>query len=171
MSEPAGGPPRRAGVADADSRHLAYAIFGGLAILLLTIVVVAITSLGSNDESARAASETTTVRRDLPVHWTVRRGDTYIRIARKTGLSVSDLETFNPKVDPTTIRPGQRLKLRAKVPPPKPKPLGPKWAVVRSGDSYGSIAAKTGRSISRLQRLNPKLKASKLQPGDRIRLR
>ena len=93
---------------------------------------------------------------------------TYARVAQKTGLTIDELETFNPYTDASTIQPGQRLKLRAKVAPPKPKPLGPTSVVVRSGDSFSSIGAKTGKPISRLQRLNPKLKATTLQPGDRV---
>lgn len=63
------------------------------------------------------------------------------------------------------------MKLRAKVPPTKPKPLGPKSVVVRTGDSFSSVAAKTGKPMGRLQRLNPKLKPTLLQPADRVRLR
>jgi len=167
----AGAPDRNGGVGDDDRRHLAYLILGALAILFCTIIVVAITSLGGDDEGASAAAERLAQRNDLPVYWTVKRGDTYVLIAHKTGLTVDELETFNPKIDPSAIQPGQRLKLRAKVPPPKPKPLGPKWVTVRTGDSFGSIAADTGKPIGRLQRLNPKLKPAELQPGDRVRLR
>lgn len=159
------------GVDPDDRRYVAYLIFGGLALLLLVIIVVGVTAYGVDDEDSKARSDRAAKLANLPVYWTVRRGDTYVRIAKKTGLSVSELETFNPYVDPATIQPGQRLKLRLKVPPPKPKPLGPKYFTVRSGDSYGSIAAKTGKDITRLQRLNPKLKATELQPGDRVRLR
>jgi LysM repeat protein len=42
---------------------------------------------------------------------------------------------------------------------------------VRRGQSFSSIAAKTGHSISALQRLNPHLKATALQPGQRMKLR
>lgn len=170
MTGVGGQPAAPSGVDSDDRRYLAYLILGGLAILFCTIVVVAVTSLGAEDEAASASSQRDAARRDLPVYWTVRSGDTYIRIAEKTGLTVDDLETFNPKVDPARIRPGQRLKLRAKVPKPKRR-LGPKWVTLRAGDSFGSVAEKTGKSITRLQELNPKLKASKLQPGDRVRLR
>ncbi|CAN5248128.1 hypothetical protein BH20ACT16_BH20ACT16_05730 [soil metagenome] len=171
MSGLAGAPEGTDGLGDDDRRYVAYAIFLGLAILFVTIVMVIVTSVGGDDEPADASAERQAPRSGLPVYWTVRRGDTYIRIAQKTGLSVDDLETFNRNVDPSAIQPGQRLKLRAKVPPPKPKPLGPKTVVVRTGDSFGSIAAKTGKSITRLQRLNPKLKPAELQPGARVRLR
>jgi hypothetical protein len=39
------------------------------------------------------------------------------------------------------------------------------------GDSFGSIAAATGHRIATLQHLNPRLKPTELQPGDRVRLR
>jgi LysM repeat protein len=159
------------GVDPDGRRNIAYLIFGGLALLVLVTIVVAVTSVGVDDDDARATADEIARQRKLPVYWIVRPGDTYDRIAQKTGLSVGDLETFNPYTDPSTIQPGQRLKLRSKVPPPKPKPLGPKYATVRTGDSFGSIAAKTGKSIIRLQRLNPKLKPTLLQPGDRMRLR
>lgn len=171
MRGPAGAPDGMEVVGNDDPRYLAYLILGGLAILFCTIVLVTISSISSDDEPANTAAERQARLRDLPVYWTVRRGDTYVRIAQRTGLTVEELETFNPYVDPSTIRPGQRLKLRLKVPPPKPKPLGPKSVVVRTGDSFGSVAAKTGKSITRLRQLNPKLKPTELQPGDRIRLR
>ena len=150
---------------------LPYLVLGALVALLLAIVVVAVTSLSGGGQRASATGERPAKVRHLPVYWKVKRGDTYVRIAQKTGLTVDDLETFNPTIDPATIQPGQRLKLRLKVPRPKPKPLGPKWYTLEAGDSYGSIAAKTGKDITRLQRLNPRLKAKALQPGDRVRLR
>jgi LysM repeat protein len=42
---------------------------------------------------------------------------------------------------------------------------------VRRGESFGSIAAKTGQNIVKLERLNPRLKPTTLQPGDKVRLR
>jgi len=156
-----------------DSRGIAaYVVFGGLILLMLMMVAIVVTTLGAGGDEADATTEQRAAKlRNLPVYWKVKRGDTYVSIAKKTGLTVADLETFNPYVDPSAIQPGQRLKLRKKVPKPKPKPLGPKWVTVRSGESFGSIAAKTNKNITRLQRLNPKLKPTALQPGDRMRLR
>ena len=158
---------------DDDGRGIAaFVVFGGLILLMLAMVAIVVTTLGAGGNDAGATTEQRAAElRNLPVYWTVKRGDTYVSIAEKTGLTVGELETFNPYVDPSAIQPGQRLKLRKKVPKPKPKPLGPKWVTVRTGDSFGSIAAKTGKNITRLQRLNPKLKPKSLQPGDRVRLR
>lgn len=171
MAGLAGAPTGDGGVGDDDRRYVAYLLFGGLALLFLLIVTIAITSLGAGDESGAGTPATAAKTRKLPVYWTVHTGDSYVTISEKTGLTVEQLETFNPYVDPSAIIPGQRLKLRAKVPPPTPKQLGPKFYTLRAGDSYGSVAAKTGKDITKLMQLNPTLKASKLQPGDRVRLR
>ena len=47
----------------------------------------------------------------------------------------------------------------------------PMFWTVRAGQSFGSIAAKTRINITKLEQLNPRLKPSALQPGDRVRLR
>jgi LysM repeat protein len=141
----------------------------GLVVALLLVGVVTVASLsgsGGSPESAGASAP-----RNLPPYWIVKPGDTYSRIAQRTGLSMDQLETFNPLTDPTTIAPGQRIKLRLHVPKPPPKPLGPRFWTVRQGQSFGSIAAKTGHRIATLQHLNPKLKPEALQIGDRVRLR
>lgn len=81
---------------DENGRSVAYLIFGGLAVLFCAIVVVAIASLTGGDERANVAAERRAQLQKLPVYWKVKRGDTYVRIAQKTGLTVDELETFNP---------------------------------------------------------------------------
>jgi LysM repeat protein len=154
-----------------ESRHVVYLVAFGLLVLFLAIVVVAATTLTGAESATSAERARAAKLAKLPVYWKVRTGDSYVSIAQKTGLTVEELETFNPKVNPGAIRPGQRIKLRLKVPKPKPKPLGPRLHTVRTGETYASIARKTGHSVTRLQRLNPKLKANALQPGTRLRLR
>jgi LysM repeat protein len=164
--------PRSASGVDHDGRlSPVYLAAVGLFVLLVAIVVVAATTLTGAPEASSAEKARAAKLSKLPPYWKVHTGDSYERIAHKTGLTVDELETFNPYVDPSAIRPGQRLKLRLHVPKPKPKPPGPRFHTLRAGESFGSIAAKTGHTIVRLQQLNPKLKATALQPGDRMRLR
>jgi LysM repeat protein len=151
-----------------DPRWMRYVLPAGLGALVVAMLVAIAASLGGSEPAPGAG---TTVSRRLPPYWTVHPGESYSLIAEKTGLSVDQLETFNPYTNPQTIRPGQRLKLRLHPPPPRPKPKGPMFWTVRTGQSFGSISAKTGHSIDRLRRLNPRLKATELQPGDRMRLR
>jgi LysM repeat protein len=146
-----------------------YVIPAMLALLVVAIAVVVAMSLGGGGGTANVS--TPAGKPGLAPWYTVRAGENYTTIAQKTGLTVNQLETFNPYTDPATLRPGQRLKLRMYPPLPKPKPKGPQFHTVRSGESFGSIAAKTHHSITNLQRLNPKLHPTALQPGDRLRLR
>lgn len=57
--------------------------------------------------------------------------------------------------------------------PVHPAHRGPKYYVVRTGDTLSAIAARTGVSMSQLAHLNPALAASpnSLQTGQRLRLR
>jgi len=163
--------PPNDGVDRDEGLPLHYLVPAGLIALLAAIIVVIVTSLGGSDPGAGGASSRDAAVRKLPPYWRVKRGQTYAQIADKTGLSVEQIQTFNPETDPNSLLPGSLLKLRLRVAPPKPKPKGPLFWTVRTGQSYGTIAAKTGRSITKLQQLNPRLKASNLQPGDRVRLR
>jgi LysM repeat protein len=43
--------------------------------------------------------------------YTVKSGDTPSGIAEKTGISLETLEQLNPDLDPSTLAPGQRIKL------------------------------------------------------------
>jgi LysM repeat protein len=134
------------------------------------VIAVAVTIPGRSSHP-RGASTAQKVRR-LPPYWTVRPGDTFSLISTKTGLTIAQLQAFNPDTDPGSIVPGQRLKLWAHYPQPRPKPPGPMFWTVRPGDSFGSIAAKTKINIVKLEELNPQLRPPTiLQPGDRIRLR
>ncbi|MGI8731561.1 MAG: LysM peptidoglycan-binding domain-containing protein [Solirubrobacteraceae bacterium] len=154
---------------DPTGRLLWYLVPIGIVIVLFAVGLMTVSAL--NDSGKTSDDDQAQTKPDLPDFWTVKRGQTISMIAQRTGLTIDELETFNPRVDPSGIRPGQRLQLKAKVAKPKPKPKGPRFRTVRSGESFGSIAADTGRDIRKLRRLNPNLKASELQPGDRLRLR
>src|SRR5262249_46929711 len=142
--------------------------FGPAALAALVAAVVLVVSnppqtIGNHDKSAKSAHKKT---RKLRPYWIVRQGDTLANISAKTGLSLAHLEAYNPTVDPQSIMPGERLLLWSPPPKPRPKPLGPRFWRVRPGESFGSIAASTGINITLLQRLNPGLRPSTLQPGD-----
>lgn len=150
------------------SRQLGLIAAATVAAFVLTIVVIAASIRGSDagSETARAAD------RSLAPYWIVRRGQTYETIADRTGLTIDELETFNPRTDPRSLVPGQAIKLRLHPPPRRSarRPGGRIW-VVRRGQSFASIAARTGLGILELQRLNPRLKPDALQPGQRMILR
>ncbi len=148
-----------------------YLIALGLVIGFVIVSLLAVSLLNSQGSDPAAAQAAEARSAGLPPVWIVRAGQSYSLIAARTGLTIEQLETFNPKTNPATLVPGQRVKLRQHLPKPKPKPPGPRFWIVRKGQSFGSISAATDRSMTSLRRLNPKAKAAELQPGDRIRLR
>lgn len=153
---------------DSGGLGLGYLLPVGVVMVVVILLLMLISSLGGSDSSS---AQTAVKHRDLPAYWTVKAGDTYASIAQKTGLSVDQLETFNPYTNPDTIAPGELIQLRLHVPAPARKAPGPRFWTVRRGQTYDSIAGKTGHSIEALQLLNPRLNANALQPGDRVRLR
>ncbi len=162
--------PHNAGSTGGDGGNTAYVVVVVLVVLLVATAVVAATTLTGSD-GASDASEAAEKSRKLPVYWKVRPGDSYQAIAAETGLTVDELERYNPYVNPDAIQPGQRLQLRLRVPRSKPPPPGPRFHTVRSGETFASIAAKTRHSTSWLLELNRKLDPAALQPGQRVRLR
>jgi LysM repeat protein len=78
-------------------------------LLVVTIAVLLIRSgLREGDVPPGPVAVTT----GSAVQVVVRRGDTFVRIARRTGTTVAALRRLNPDVDPVQLRPGQRLRVR-----------------------------------------------------------
>lgn len=89
----------------------------------------------------------------------VRRGDSLYKIARRHGVPLRDLITFNGLSPPYEIHPGQRLRLpRAKA------------HVVRRGDTVGAIARRYGVSVRRLAAANRIEPPYRIYPGQTLRL-
>ena len=152
------------------SRYLAPIVLAVAAAAVIAVVVSAPDHSGR--QAGTAVARHATARRPPP-YWIVRPSDTFMEIAARTGVSVARLQALNPDVDPLSLVPGQRLKLWSHPPKPRPKatPLGALYWTVRPGQSFGSIAAKTGINLLTLEQLNPRLKPATLSPGDRLRLR
>lgn len=100
-------------------------------------------------------------------------GDTLAQISFKTGVSVSQIEAYNPNANPQALVVGERLRLIAHPPAPPLAPAtppGPIFWMVQAGQSYGSIAAATGINMATLEQLNPQIPPNNFQPGDQIML-
>jgi LysM repeat protein len=147
------------------------ALLAGAAV---AVVVVILNAPGSSGTHAKTGASAHAGVHHLRPFWKVRTGDTLAQIAVHTGLTINRLEALNPNVDPNALQPGERLNLWSHPPAPhKPgrKPLGPKYWIVAPGQSFGSIAADTGIDIFTLEQLNPRLRSTTLQPGERVKLR
>lgn len=138
-------------------------------VFILASLAIAAALNGSGDATTSAAADAKVGK--LPPYWIVHSGQTYALIAGKTGLTVDQLEQFNPYTDPSNLEPGQRIKLRLHVPKAPPKRKGPRLWTVRRGETFASIAKRTGHAITWLQSLNKRLDPTALQPGQRVRLR
>jgi LysM repeat protein len=149
------------------ARSLAAAAL--LALVAATSVVMRTADEGGATHSKQPAISGHAIARRSPAYQTVRSGDTFTQISEKTGLTITQLEAFNPNTDPEALVPGQRLNLRPQ--PPAPQRPRPMFLTVRSGESFASIAAKAGINLATLEQLNPRLRPATLQPGDRLRLR
>jgi LysM repeat protein len=158
---PAAGPRGRV------SRYLAPIVLAIVAAAVIAVVLSA-PHVASHGRGARASPAT--VHRPPP-YWIVQPGDTLMEIAAKTGVSVAQLQAYNPDVNPLALVPGEQLKLWLHPPKPNPTPvpLGPLYWAVQPGQSFGSIAGQTGINMVTLEQLNPGLKV--LWPGDQVRLR
>ncbi len=165
---PARAPRRRRGLRRLIAR---FVVLAALATVVAATIIVVVKSPFSSAGRSGHAGPRHAAALHLPPYWTVHPGETLTTISAKTRLTVAQLVAFNPNVDPTALVPGQRLNLWRDPPRPRPKPLGPRFWAVRSGDSFGLIAAKTGINIVKLEQLNPQLKPATLQPGDRVELR
>lgn len=88
---------------------------------------------------------------------TVRAGQTFARIARRYGVTVSDLLSANGMDRDDTLRPGMELTI-------------PEEGVVyvRSGQTLSEIARAHGCSVEELRRLNHLDESSSLGVGDRV---
>jgi LysM repeat protein len=73
------------------------------------------TSSGTRQQSGQPASSPSgkgKKHRKGPRRYRVRAGDTPSSIAEKTGVPLEEILRLNPDLDPQTLSPGQRIKLR-----------------------------------------------------------
>ena len=162
---------QRAPVARSPGRIVARLLAPLVLLAVAGAIYFIVTSHNGASQNATQAQHPVAHHRPPP-YWHVKAGDTFAHISAATGVSVAALQAYNPNIDPFALQPGERLNLWASYPKPhtKPKPLGPTFWTVKSGESYGSIAAATKIDITTLEGLNPHLPAASLQPGDRVRL-
>ncbi len=100
-------------------RYLApLALLACAAAVLLTVrgtlqeETASTTTRPAAEQGTREDRTTTTRRRTERRSYTVRQGDTLGQIAEETGVSVEQLQELNEGLDPQSLNPGDRLRLR-----------------------------------------------------------
>ncbi|HWB23637.1 MAG TPA: LysM domain-containing protein [Gaiellaceae bacterium] len=83
-------------------------------LLVVTIVVLIFHSSlrGGHTSSSPTTTSKQTPAAPTPKTYIVRPGDTLASIAAKTGVGKARLATLNPKVQPTSLFIGEKIKLR-----------------------------------------------------------
>lgn len=108
-----------------------------------------------------------------PSYGTVRAGDTLSKIAKRHGTTPETLSKLNKLKNPSLIRPGQKLLLPGKAAAtPAPRSSSPVGGshIVKTGETFYSIARKHGLGVDALEAANPTVKASALRPGQKLQL-
>lgn len=107
--------------------------------------------------------------------YTVRSGDTLSEIAGNTGISLSELLSYNSHVRDGVLRIGERLYLPGNITIPEGAESDdlPDWSgrhLVQSGDTYWSIANSVGVKPERLAELNHRSLNTVLLAGSVLRV-
>jgi LysM repeat protein len=148
---------------------------GTVAVLLVGVLiasaVINATSGGTTpDLTSPAALRTAT--RSLPAYWVIKPGETYDTIAAETHLSVSQLVELNPAQDPNSLVPGERLALHLPTAHQRAARRNvPRAWTVGAGDTYSSIARRTGVPVYDIAAFNPNVNPDLLRPGQHLKLR
>jgi LysM repeat protein len=117
-----------------------------------------------------------------PSYATVRSGDTLSKVAKRNGTTSATLIKLNKLKNPSALQIGQKLRLPDKAPAAMAK-TGTKTAspapaavpqggthIVKSGETFYSIARNYGLSEKSLQAANPQIKPQSLRAGQTLHL-
>ncbi|WP_404331860.1 LysM peptidoglycan-binding domain-containing protein [Mesobacillus maritimus] len=104
----------------------------------------------------------------------VKSGDTFTKIGKAFGVSVSSIQKLNPTVDPTKLRIGQKIQVSSTVgPTPTVKTqtnTDSSTYIIKRGDTFTKIAKAFGISVSSIQELNQTIDPTKLKIGQTIKI-
>jgi LysM repeat protein len=98
--------------------------------------------------------------------YTVKSGDTFYRIAQRSGIAVSALAAANPDIDMNALRIGQQLCVPAVAPPPPTCPG--RLYTIKPGDTYYRIARQFGYTLDALLEVNPGINPDALVVGQTL---
>ena len=137
----------------------------------------------TNSSSTLGSSTLTEGTSGATKPYTVVRGDSFSRIASRNGTTVAALRAANPDVEPTRIKPGDKLNVPEAPPRASAAPMEGTGSVVagstltttaniytvQPGDTLTRIAQKHKVTISQLRAAN-NLKTSRVNVGQKLKI-
>jgi LysM repeat protein len=94
-------------------RYLAPIVLVAVIVATFLVVQAGLSDSPRTDAANRQDSATPTAHRaSRRAFYVVQAGDSLSAISVKTGVSVPDLESLNPTIDPNALPTGERLRLR-----------------------------------------------------------
>lgn len=103
--------------------------------------------------------------------YTVRKGDSLERIARRFNCTPEAIARINRLKMSSVIHPGQKLTVPGASGEAVNNPAAtPETYKIQEGDTYSRISRRTGIAVNRLIAANPKVKATAMRPGQIIQL-
>ncbi len=121
--------------------------------------------VAKQEAAERAAA---TAPKQTAQYHTIVAGDTFGSLARKYNTTSEAIQRLNPGVEPTKIRIGQKICVRGTSGATNSNAT---YHVIKSGDTFGHLAAKYHTTSKRIQELNPKVDPARIQIGQKIRVK
>ncbi len=109
--------------------------------------------------------------------YTIKSGDTFVKIAAANNISVDQLRKANPGVDPNRLQIGQTIcvpKGERPTPGPSPTPgpgacpTGTTPYMVKAGDNFYALAQRFNTTVDAITKANPGVNPNALRIGERI---
>lgn len=121
--------------------------------------------VAKQEAAERAAA---TAPKQTTQYHTIVAGDTFGSLARKYNTTSEAIQKLNPGVEPTKIRIGQKICVKGSGGATNSNAT---YHVIKSGDTFGHLAAKYHTTSKRIQELNPKVDPARIQIGQKIRVK
>ena len=135
-----------------------------------------------DDDNSSSAESPKEEKVTVAVEYTVVKGDTLSKIAKKNNLSLQTLLALNPQIkNPNRIYPGQKIVVGHTTKTVTAQnagktttstPANAEYYVVQKGDFLSRIARKNGISLTQLAAMNPEVMKQKyIYAGQKIRVK
>lgn len=117
----------------------------------------------------------TPVDASAPIEHTIVKGETLATIGKKYSVGYKAIEAANPGINPTRLKPGDKIKIPAKTataavaPAPAAAAGGGSTYVVKSGDNLLKIAKSTGVPVKQLRAAN-NLRTDQIRVGQKLKI-